>query len=114
MLTDRYLKGIPADSRAAQGKSLAPDLITEDSLTHIRSLTRMAKKRGQSLAQMALAWALRDPRMTSLVIGASSVGQLEDNVAALARLDFTPQELRSIDRHAVEAGINLWKGSSDS
>ena len=114
MLTDRYLKGIPAGSRAAQGKSLSPDLITEDSLKHIKALNRMAGQRGQSLAQMALAWALRDERMTSLVIGASSVAQLEDNVAALGNLDFSAAELKSIDRHAVEAGINLWQSSSDS
>ena len=114
MLTDRYLKGIPADSRAAQGKSLSPDLLTDAALTHIRSLNRMARRRGQSLAQMALAWALRDDRMTSLVIGASSVAQLEANVAALDNLDFTDAELRAVDRHAVDAGINLWQKSSDA
>jgi L-glyceraldehyde 3-phosphate reductase len=114
MLTDRYLKGIPADSRAAQGKSLSPELLTETSLKHIRALNRMAKARDQSLAQMALAWALRDERMTSLVIGASSVAQLENNVAALANLSFTAQELAAIDKHAVDGGINLWQGSSDS
>ena len=114
MLTDRYLRGIPADSRAAQGKSLSPDLLTEGSLAHIRSLNRMARKRNQSLAQMALAWALRDERMTSLVIGASSVAQLEDNVAALDHLDFSTAELAAIDRHAVEAGVNLWQPSSDA
>ena len=114
MLTDRYLKGIPADSRAAQGKSLAPDLLTESTLAHIRGLNRMARKRGQSLAQMALAWALRDGRMTSLVIGASSVAQLEANVAALDHLGFTDAELAAIDRHAVDSDINLWQRSSDS
>jgi L-glyceraldehyde 3-phosphate reductase len=112
MLTDKYLKGIPAGSRAAQGKSLDPDLLSPEALTHVRALNRMAKTRGQSLAQMALAWALRDERMTSLVIGASSVAQLEDNVAALGNLDFTAKELTAIDRHAVDAGINLWKGPS--
>ena len=114
MLTDRYLKGIPADSRAAQDKSLSPDLLTDDALKHIRALNRMARSRGQSLAQMALAWALRDERMTSLVIGASSVAQLEDNVAALDNLAFSAAELKSIDRHAVDTGINLWQPSSDS
>jgi L-glyceraldehyde 3-phosphate reductase len=114
MLTDRYLKGIPADSRAAQNKSLDPDLLSDDALKHIRALNRLAGQRGQSLAQLALAWALRDERMTSVVIGASSVAQLENNVAALDNLTFTDAELKSIDRHAVEAGINLWQSSSDS
>jgi L-glyceraldehyde 3-phosphate reductase len=113
MLTDRYLKGIPADSRAAQNKSLDPDLLSDDALKHIRALNRMAGQRGQSLAQLALAWALRDDRVTSLVIGASSVAQLENNIAALDNLSFTDAELKSIDRHAVEAGINLWQSSSD-
>ena len=114
MLTDRYLKGIPADSRAAQNKSLDPELLSDDALKHIRALNRLAGQRGQSLAQLALAWALRDERMTSLVIGASSVAQLENNIAALDNLSFTAAELKSIDRHAVEAGINLWQPSSDS
>ncbi|MCW2526634.1 MAG: aldo/keto reductase [Pseudonocardiales bacterium] len=112
MLTDKYLKGIPAGSRAAQGKSLDPTLLSPEALVHVRALNRMAKSRGQSLAQMALAWALRDERMTSLVIGASSVDQLEDNVAALGNLGFTARELTAIDRHAVDAGINLWEGPS--
>jgi L-glyceraldehyde 3-phosphate reductase len=113
MLTDRYLKGIPADSRAAQNKSLDPGLLSDDALKHIRALNRMAGQRGQSLAQLALSWALRDDRVTSLVIGASSVAQLENNIAALDNLSFTDAELKSIDRHAVEAGINLWQSSSD-
>ena len=113
MLTDRYLKGIPADSRAAAGQVVVARAADRESLKHIRALNRMAKARGQSLAQMALAWALRDERMTSLVIGASSVAQLENNVAALDNLSFTDAELTAIDRHAVEAGINLWQGSSD-
>jgi L-glyceraldehyde 3-phosphate reductase len=113
MLTDRYLKGIPADSRAAQNKSLDPGLLSEDALKHIRALNRMAGQRGQSLAQLALAWALRDERMTSLVIGASSVAQLENNLAALDNLSFTDAELKAIDRHAVDSGINLWQSSSD-
>jgi L-glyceraldehyde 3-phosphate reductase len=113
MLTDRYLNGIPADSRAAHGKSLSPDLITDEALTHIRNLNAMASARGQSLAQMALAWALRDTRVTSVLIGASSVAQLEANVAALDQLDFSDDELAAIDQHAVDSGINLWAASSE-
>ena len=113
MLTNRYLRGIPADSRAAQGKSLDPALVTPEAIRHVRALDRIAKGRGQSLAQLALAWALRDPRVTSVLIGASSVAQLEDSLAATSNLDFTPEELAAIDRHAVDAGINLWKTSSD-
>ncbi len=112
MLTDKYLKGIPAGSRAAQGKSLDPKLLTEGALKHVRSLNRLAKTRGQSLAQMALAWVLRDARITSVLIGASSVTQLEDSLAATKNLDFTAEELRKIDRYAVDAGINLWQRSS--
>jgi L-glyceraldehyde 3-phosphate reductase len=114
MLTDRYLAGVPADSRAAQGTSLSPDLLTDQNLTHIRSLSDLAAARGQSLAQMALAWTLRDARVTSTLIGASSVAQLEDNVAALDGLGFTDDELAAIDAHAVEGGINLWQQSSDA
>ncbi|MBE1609433.1 L-glyceraldehyde 3-phosphate reductase [Actinopolymorpha pittospori] len=112
MLTDKYLDGIPAGSRASQGKSLSPDQLNEKNLTHIRALNEIAAKRGQSLAQLALSWALRDSRMTSVLIGASSIAQLEDNIGALDRLDFTAEELDAIDRHAVEAGINLWARSS--
>ena len=112
MLTDKYLGGIPEDSRAAQGKSLSPDLLTEKSLKHIRALNDLAQSRGQSLAQLALAWALRDERVTSVLIGASSVEQLEDSLGALDGLDFSTDELNRIDEHAVEAGINLWKRSS--
>lgn len=113
LLTDKYLAGVPSDSRAAQGKSLNPDTITEEKLGKIRALGEIAARRGQTLAQLALAWALRDPRMTSLVIGASSVKQLEDNVAALDNLSFTAEELAEIDQHATEEGINIWKRSSD-
>jgi L-glyceraldehyde 3-phosphate reductase len=113
MLTDRYLSGIPDDSRAAQGKSLDPESINETSLRHVRALNEIAQARGQSLAQLALTWALRDPRMTSLVIGASSVTQLENNLAALDGPPLTDDELATIDQHAVDAGINLWKTSSD-
>jgi len=114
MLTDRYLDGIPADSRAAQGKSLATDLLTEENLAHVRTLNEIARDRGQSLAQLALAWALRDERVTSVLVGASSVAQLEDNVAAVDNLGFTDDELSAIDKHAVNAGINLWAESSAS
>jgi L-glyceraldehyde 3-phosphate reductase len=113
MLTDKYLDGVPADSRAAQGKSLSPDLLTEKNLAHVRSLDAMARERGQSLAQMALAWTLRDPRVTSALIGASSVAQLDDSLGALANLEFSDEELRRIDEHAVEAGINIWARSSE-
>jgi L-glyceraldehyde 3-phosphate reductase len=113
MLTNKYLGGIPEGSRAAQGKSLDPSLLTEASLKHVRELDRMASARGQSLAQMALAWALRDERVTSVLIGASSVHQLDDSLDAVHNLTFTEQELAEIDEHAVEAGINLWKTSSE-
>ena len=114
MLTDRYLDGIPADSRAAQGSSLSPELLTDEVLGRIRALHEIAARRGQSLAQLALAWALRDSRVTSVLIGASSVRQLEDNVAALGNLAFTADELAEIDRYAVDSGINLWARSSKS
>ncbi|GAA1905219.1 L-glyceraldehyde 3-phosphate reductase [Lapillicoccus jejuensis] len=114
MLTDKYLKGVPAGSRASQGKSLSPKLLTEQSMKHVRALNRMAKARGQSLAQMAIAWVLRDARVTSALVGASSVKQLEDSVGAAQNLGFTTEELEKIDRHAVEGGINLWKTSSSS
>jgi L-glyceraldehyde 3-phosphate reductase len=112
MLTDKYLDGIPEGSRATRGSSLSPDLLTDQALAKIRSLNELAAGRGQSLAQMALAWALRDPRVTSALVGASSVEQLADNVAALERLDFTEDELDEIDRYATESEINLWAGSS--
>ena len=108
LLTDRYLGGVPADSRAAQGKSLDRSTITEEKLTRIRALNEIARERGQTLAQMALAWVLRDGRMTSTLIGASSVEQLEDNVAAVKRLDFSTGELAEIDQSAVESGVDLW------
>jgi L-glyceraldehyde 3-phosphate reductase len=112
LLTDRYLDGIPADSRAATGGALDRDMITEDNLARVRALARLAEGRGQTLAQLALAWALRDPRMTSLVIGASGVAQLEADLAALDNLAFTDDELEAIDRYAIDAGINLWAASS--
>lgn len=112
MLTDKYLNGIPEGSRAAQDKSLSPDLLTDEALAHVRSLNEMAAARGQSLAQLALAWALRDPRVTSVLIGASSVGQLENSLGALDNLAFEDAELERIDKDAVETGINLWQRSS--
>jgi len=112
MLTDRYLHGIPEGSRATQHSSLSPDLLSDEALEKIRSLNEIAQRRGQSLAQLALAWALRDPRVTSALIGASSVAQLEGNVAALDRLELSPDELAEIDRHATDSGINLWAASS--
>jgi L-glyceraldehyde 3-phosphate reductase len=111
MLTDRYLNGVPEGSRASQDKSLSTDLLTEDALTHVRALNGLAQRRGQSLAQMALAWALRDDRVTTVLVGASSVRQLEDNVGALQRLDFSADELAEIDRYAVDAGIDIWQAA---
>ncbi|HZQ04162.1 MAG TPA: L-glyceraldehyde 3-phosphate reductase [Gaiellaceae bacterium] len=112
MLTDRYLRGIPAGSRATRHASLPPDFLTDETLAKIRALNEIAARRGQSLAQMALAWTLRDSRVTSTLIGASSVEQLEQNLRALDRADFGADELAEIDRHATESGINLWAVSS--
>ncbi len=115
LLTDRYLGGIPADSRAAQGKSLDPSLVNEETVSRLRALNDVAAGRGQSLAQLALSWVLRDPRVTSALIGASSVAQLEANVAALSAAPLTSAELAEIDRHAIEPeGVNLWSVSSDA
>ena len=109
MLTDRYLNGIPDDSRAAgRDSSLSDEMLTEENLDRIRALDAIARDRGQSLAQLALAWTLRDPRVTSTLIGASSVEQLEQNLAALERLELDDDELAAIDRHAREGDINLW------
>jgi L-glyceraldehyde 3-phosphate reductase len=112
MLTDKYLDGIPEGSRASRESSLSPDLLTPEALEKIRALNEIAGRRGQSLAQMAVAWVLRDERVTSALIGASSVAQLEANVAALKNLDFSPDELAEIDEYATDSGINLWAGSS--
>ena len=114
MLTSRYLDGIPSDSRAARDDSLSPDWLTEENLGHIRALNQVASERGQTLAQMAIAWTLRDPRVTSSLIGASSVKQLEDSLGAVASLDFSDDELAEIDHHAVEGGINLWATSNEA
>ncbi|WP_042403601.1 L-glyceraldehyde 3-phosphate reductase [Streptacidiphilus carbonis] len=113
LLTDRYLHGIPEDSRAAQGKSLDPGALNEQTLFKLRALNGIAAERGQSLAQLALTWLLRDPRMTSALIGASSVEQLETNIAAVQGPALTGEELAEIDRYATEADINLWSASSE-
>jgi L-glyceraldehyde 3-phosphate reductase len=112
MLTDKYLEGIPEGSRATEDSTLSPDLITDETREKIRALNEIAARRSQTLAQMAIAWALRDPRVTSALVGASSVEQLEANVGALDRLDFTEDELTEIDRYATESGINLWAAST--
>ncbi|WIN01000.1 L-glyceraldehyde 3-phosphate reductase [Actinoplanes oblitus] len=112
MLTDRYLNGVPEGSRADEQKSLTKQWLTEENLGKIRALNAIAERRGQSLAQMAIAWSVRDPRMTSVVLGASSVAQLENNLAALGNTSFTDAELAEIDQHATESGINLWARSS--
>jgi L-glyceraldehyde 3-phosphate reductase len=113
MLTDKYLDGIPEGSRASRHGSLSPDLINDQSLAKIRALNEIASRRGQTLAQLALAWTLRDPRVTSTLVGASSVAQLEANVAALEKLDFTAEELAEIDQYATDADINIWAASSE-
>jgi L-glyceraldehyde 3-phosphate reductase len=111
LLTDRYLGGIPAGSRASKGSSLSRDMLSDANLTRVRGLTEIAKRRGQSLAQLAVAWVLRDDRVTSALIGASSVEQLEANLAALDGPPFTDEELAEIDRYAVDSGIDLWAAS---
>jgi L-glyceraldehyde 3-phosphate reductase len=112
LLTDRYLHGIPADSRIATGGAMSSDMLTESNMAKIQGLSAIAERRGQSLAQLALVWALRDPRMTSLVIGASSVAQLEANIAALDNLELLDDELAEIDQFATEGEINLWARST--
>jgi L-glyceraldehyde 3-phosphate reductase len=114
MLTDRYLDGVPEDSRAAKGVFLDRSHLTEENLARVRALNEIARRRGQTLAQMAVAWVLRDQRVTSALVGASSVNQLDDSLGALDNLDFSAEELGEIDRHAVEAGINIWAKSSDA
>jgi L-glyceraldehyde 3-phosphate reductase len=112
MLTGKYLDGVPAGSRAAQSGSLSKEMLTEETLARVRALNEVAARRGQSLAQLALAWALRDERITSALVGASSVEQLEENLAALDKLELADDELAEIDSYAVDAGINLWAASS--
>ena len=113
LLTDRYADGVPEGSRIARDLSLPADQLTEQTKAKVAGLREIASRRGQSLAAMALAWTLRDPRMTSTLVGASSVEQLEQNVRALDRLDFTAEELDEVDRLATESEINLWSESSD-
>jgi L-glyceraldehyde 3-phosphate reductase len=112
LLTDKYLKGVPAGSRATKGGSLLPAHLKPANIERAKALAKIAAKRGQSLAQMAIAWVLRDPRVTSALIGARSVEQLDDSLAALQNLEFSEKELAEIDKYAVDAGINLWAQSS--
>jgi L-glyceraldehyde 3-phosphate reductase len=112
LLTDKYLNGVPSGSRASQPGTFSSEMLTEQVLSKVRALNQIAARRGQSLAQMAVAWTLRDPGVTSALVGASSVRQLEQNVAALDNLDFSEAELKEIDSHATESGINLWARSS--
>ncbi len=114
MLTNKYLKGVPADSRAAQDKSLNPNLLSPQAIENLSKLNEIAAGRGQSLAQMALAWVLRDNGITTALIGASRPSQVIDSVGAIDNLDFTAEELAEIDRYASEEKVNLWAKSSDS
>jgi L-glyceraldehyde 3-phosphate reductase len=114
LLTDRYLDGVPEDSRVRRGEAFDEGLLSEENLARVRALNEIAQRRGQSLAQMAIAWVLRDRRVTSALIGASSVAQLEQNYAALENLDFSAEELAEIDRYAVDGSINIWATSSDA
>jgi len=113
VLTTKYLNGVPAGSRASRNGSLSRDQLSERTLAHVRALNEIAASRGQTLAQMAISWVLRDDRMTSALIGASSVAQLEENLAAAAKTSFTDEEIEAIDKDAVEAGINIWAASSE-
>ncbi len=113
LLTTKYLNGVPAGSRAARNGSLSQDQLTDQTLAHVRALNAIAAERGQSLAQMAISWTLRDPRVTSALVGASSVAQLEENLAAADKTAFSAEEIAAIDKNAVEAGINIWSASSD-
>ena len=112
LLTDRYLDGVPEDSRAAKGVFMDESMLTADRLERVRALNAIASDRGQTLAQMAIAWVLRDPRVTSALVGASSVAQLDDTLGALSRLDFSGDELTAIEDHAQDVGINIWAESS--
>jgi L-glyceraldehyde 3-phosphate reductase len=112
LLTRKYLGGVPQDARAAKAGSLTPDMVTQENVLRIQALNAIAESRGQTLAQMAIAWVLRDPRVTSALIGARTVAQLEDSLGALKRLDFSADELARIDEHAQDGGIDLWKRSS--
>lgn len=114
LLTSRYLAGVPGDSRAAREGSFSRTMVSEANLARVRALAAIAARRGQTLAQMAIAWTLRSPEVTSALIGARTVGQLEENLGAAARLDFTAEDLAEIDGHAVDGGINLWSQSSEA
>jgi L-glyceraldehyde 3-phosphate reductase len=114
LLTDKYLDGVPEDSRVRRGAYFDQSLLSEENLDRVRALNEIARERGQSLAQLAISWALRDERVTSVLLGASSVTQLEQNVAALEQAEFDPSELEQIDRHAVDGGVNLWETSSSA
>jgi L-glyceraldehyde 3-phosphate reductase len=114
LLTNKYLAGVPAGSRAAEGRTFSAEMLNEANLSKVRALNEIARRRGQSLAQMALAWTLRKPVVTSALIGASSVAQLDENLRALDSPDFDPEELVEIDRYATESGINRWQASSDA
>lgn len=113
LLTSKYLKGVPENSRAGQEGSLKKDFLNEENLIHVRALNEIAKKRNQTLAQMAIAWVLRDPRVTSALIGARNVDQLNDSLDAVKNLSFSPEELADIDRHAKEGNLDLWKGARE-
>jgi len=112
LLTTKYLDGVPAGSRASRNGSLSQEQLNEKTLAHVRALNGIAEARGQSLAQMAISWTLRDPRVTSALVGASSVAQLEENLAAAGKTAFSADEIAAIDKNAVEAGINIWSASS--
>jgi L-glyceraldehyde 3-phosphate reductase len=114
LLTNRYLDGVPEDSRAVGGDSLDMSMLREENLARVRALDEVARGRGQTLAQMAISWVLRDPRVTSALIGASRWSQIEDALGALDNLEFSSDELGQIDRHAVEGDINIWATSSDA
>jgi L-glyceraldehyde 3-phosphate reductase len=114
MLTDKYLNGVPEDSRVRRGQAFSEDLVTPENVERVKSLNEIAAGRSQSLAQMAIAWTLRDARVTSALVGASSVSQLEQNVAAVENLDFDDAELAEIDRYAVDGSLNIWASSSEA
>ena len=114
LLTNKYLSGVPTNSRAALGGSFQKAFLNEQNLNYVRALNELAKKRGQSLAQMAIAWVLRDPRVTSALIGARNVQQLDDSLDATRNLKFSPEELQAIDQHANDGGIDLWKQARET
>ena len=113
LLTNKYLNGVPEGSRATKAPSWRDGFLTDETIARVRALDEIARGRGQTLAQLAIAWVLRDRRVTSALVGASSVAQLEDSLGALKNLEFTADELAAIDEHAVDAGINIWQRSSD-